>query len=103
MYVIKGVEVGVEESIVNEPLVLKTLIQMKNNAKSEVRLKQLIRIVIVRSQSTLQRQRRQLRHQISKKHPLKYKKKEIRTVMENKSSESVWCGFNQALRIIKTE
>jgi hypothetical protein len=53
---------------------------MKNNAKSEVRLKQLIRVVIVRSQSTLQRQRRQLRRQISKKHPLKYKKKEIRTV-----------------------
>jgi hypothetical protein len=64
MYVIKGVEVGVEESIVNEPLVLKTVIQMKNNPKSEVRLKQLIRIVIVRSQSTLQRQRRQLRRQI---------------------------------------
>jgi hypothetical protein len=40
-----GVEVGVEESIVNEPLVLKTLIfQIKNtnNAKSEVSFKQLI-------------------------------------------------------------
>jgi hypothetical protein len=33
---------GVEESIVNEPLVLKT-----NNAKSEVRFKQRIRVVIL--------------------------------------------------------
>jgi hypothetical protein len=43
-----GVEVGVEESIVNKPLVLKTLIfqigeiKNTNNAKSEVRFKHLI-------------------------------------------------------------
>jgi hypothetical protein len=42
------------------------------NAKSEVRLKQLIRVVIVRSQSTLQRQ---LRRQIKKKTPVKIQKK----------------------------
>jgi hypothetical protein len=41
-----GVEIGVEESIVNEPLVLKTLIfqtliKNTNNAKSKVRFKQL--------------------------------------------------------------
>jgi hypothetical protein len=46
VFVIKGVEIGVEKSIVNEPLVLKTLIfettdKNTNNAKSEVRFKQL--------------------------------------------------------------
>jgi hypothetical protein len=46
VFIIKGVEIGVEESIVNEPLVLKTqLFQITdkntNNAKSEVIFKQL--------------------------------------------------------------
>jgi hypothetical protein len=49
-------KVGVEESIVNAPLVS---LQSKNtnNAKSEVSFKQLIRdlLSVVRSQSTLQR------------------------------------------------
>jgi hypothetical protein len=49
-------KVGVEESIVNAPLVS---LQSKNtnNAKSEVSFKQLIRdlLTVVRSQSTLQR------------------------------------------------
>jgi hypothetical protein len=63
-----GVEVGVEESIVNDPLILKhrffkLQIKNTNKAKSEVRFKQLIRVVVVRSQSTLQRQ---LRRQILK-------------------------------------
>jgi hypothetical protein len=40
-----GVEIGVKESIVNEPLVLKTLI-FQNNAKSEVIFKQLINPVV---------------------------------------------------------
>jgi hypothetical protein len=45
-------ELGVEESIVNEPLVLKTLnfkLQIKNtnNVKSEVRFKQMIRVLIL--------------------------------------------------------
>jgi hypothetical protein len=43
-----GVEVGVEESIVNDPLVLKNTdfsnwtVKNTNNAKSEVRFKQLM-------------------------------------------------------------
>jgi hypothetical protein len=59
-----GVEVGGEELIVNQPLrFFKLQIKNTNKAKSEVRFKQLIRVVVVRSQSTLQRQ---LRRQILK-------------------------------------